>query len=284
MLKEFFNSPAGTGQIEQKESSLSLKAIISPHIDFHRGGSCFAYAYKEIAEAKPADVYIILGIAHIGGRGKYIGTKKDFETPLGIVKTDGDFIDKIAKYYCGDLFEDEFVHKSEHSIEFQVIFLQHIFNGKHNFTIVPILCSSFQDAIDENKSPYELEEVKSFVEAVKKTIQESGKRVCIISGSDLSHVGKRFGDEQKMTDEFLDDLEKKDLEMLKYVEDIDTEKFFANIEKDGDNRKVCGFSSIYTTMKILEGEGRGKLLKYEKSVDHKAESCVSFASLAYYEK
>ncbi len=281
----FFPYPEGPGLIktDPEKNDKILKAIIAPHIDFYRGGFCSAYAYKELAENPPADIYIILGVAHLGGGEKFIATNKDFETPLGISKTDKDFIDKIKNNYSGDLFIDEFTHKSEHSIEFQVVFLQYLFNNKHNFTIVPVLCSSFHDAIKDNISPMEIPQVKSFVESVKKAIKDSGKKVCIISGSDLSHMGKKFGDNQKMDSDFIEWLDIVDNEMIDIIKKPDAEMFFHDIKKDNDKRRVCGFPSIYTTLNILENIKEIKLLKYSKDIDEETDSCVSFASIAFYE-
>ena len=70
----------------------TAKAIVAPHIDFHRGGPAYAWAYKPLAESAGADLYIILGTSHCGGQTPYILTLKNFETPLGLVETDRDFV------------------------------------------------------------------------------------------------------------------------------------------------------------------------------------------------
>lgn len=282
LLNSYFEIVRSEQSHDEEKTYKSIKAIISPHIDFNRGGKSFAYAYNELKKTEPADIYIILGIAHAGGNEKFIGTYKDFETPLGIVKTDKELLKKISENYSGNLFSGEFTHKNEHSIEFQLIFLQYLFGGKHDYKIIPILCSSFHDAILDDKSPMEISEIKSLVESVKNIIKSSEKKICIISGSDLAHVGKNFGDMESMTTEYLTCLELEDKQMLRYVEELNAEDFYNNIKKDKDRRKVCGFPSIYTTLKILEGEANGKLLKYEKAVDKGSDSCVSFASLVFY--
>ena len=62
------NSPASTP-----------KAIVAPHIDFHRGGPAYAWAYKPLAESDGADLYILLGTSHCSGQTPYILTLKDFD-------------------------------------------------------------------------------------------------------------------------------------------------------------------------------------------------------------
>ncbi len=52
-----------------------------------------------------------------------------------------------------DLFDDELTHRTEHSIEFQVVFLQYLLGGRRDFTIVPILVGSFHDLMERGIDP-----------------------------------------------------------------------------------------------------------------------------------
>ena len=69
---------------------------------------------------------MILGVAHQYCQRRFALTRKDFETPLGLVPTDREYVDQIAALAGRDLFEDELSHRTEHSIEFQVVFLQYV--------------------------------------------------------------------------------------------------------------------------------------------------------------
>ena len=62
----------------------------------------------------------------------------DFQTPLGIAETDREFVNELGVELGFDPAAEELLHISEHVIEFQVIFLQHLFQGKHSFKIVPV--------------------------------------------------------------------------------------------------------------------------------------------------
>ncbi len=131
--------------------AVTPKAIVAPHIDFHRGGPAYAWAYKPLAESAGADLYILLGTSHCGGRSPYILTPKDFETPLGLVETDREFVQKLQASCAEDCFADEYFHRGEHSLEFQVVLLKYIAHKRAELTgrpekpfkIVPILVSSF---------------------------------------------------------------------------------------------------------------------------------------------
>ena len=137
---------------------------------------------------------MVLGVAHQYCRRRFALTCKDFETPLGVVPTDRSYVDQIASLAGRDLFEDELSHRTEHSIEFQVVFLQYVLGGRRDFTIVPILVGSFHDLMERGVDPIDDPEVSRFVQALRAAESASGKRVAYIGGIDLCHVGPEFGD------------------------------------------------------------------------------------------
>lgn len=72
-----------------------------------------------------------------------------------------------------------------------------------------------------------------------------------------------------------------DQRLIQALESVDHADFFDQIAKDGDRRRVCGFSPMYTFLHLV-GASHGKLLKYDRSIDPHTQSSVSFASLAFY--
>lgn len=258
-----------------------VRGIIAPHIDLRVGGACYAWAYKELAECCDAELFLLLGTAHYGTGNLFVTTRKDYNTPLGPVKTDREFLSALQRAYDGDLFADELVHRTEHSLEFQTLFLQYLFGGKREFRIVPILVSSFHPLILSQTSPRQDPRVAEFLRALKETIARDGRKVCVIAGVDFAHVGQKFGDPGPLTGEFLDWVAAEDRKLIDALENIDPEAFFAHVAKEGDRRRICGFAPMYTFLHLVEG-GRGRLLKYDRSLDPATQSSVSFASLAFY--
>lgn len=275
----FFVHPDGPGPLKPGENGGLLKGIIAPHIDFVRGGPCFAWAYKELAEQADADVFVIFGTAHAHTNRTFVVTYKDFETPFGRLCCDREIVKEIEKHVDTNLFSDEFVHRGEHSIEFQTIFLSYLFQGKKDISIVPILCGSFHKMVASHTSPMNDDEVSEFVNAVRCAITDSGKKVCYIAGADLAHVGPRFGDSRPVGDGFLKVVESEDLEMLEKLKSVDAESFFANISADNDRRKICGLPPIYTMLKVMDATS-GRLLKYQYW--HDPNGTVTFTSMAFY--
>ena len=280
-LSAFFVPPEGPGELNRDIApSGDIKGIVAPHIDLVRGGPCYAWAYKEIGERCDADLFIILGTSHSESRNQFILTAKDFQTPFGIMPTDKDFVESLAAKYSADLFEDELIHKFEHSIEFQVVFLQYALRGKRNVKIVPILCSSFNEMIREDVVPSALPAISDFISLLRETVAQSGQSVCFVSSADLSHVGRRFGDQVRLSPGLLELIKSRDMDMLKYVEQLDAAGFFHSIQKDGDDRKICGLPSIFMLLSVIEAS-QGKILKYSQAPEQNTQSVVSFASLSF---
>ncbi len=280
-LEAFFKEERGPGKKPIFPNGEKVRGIVAPHIDLRRGGPCSAWAYKAIEEAAEADLFIIFGTGHAFSRGFFTLTRKDFATPLGIVQTDREFVEMLAASYSEDLFQDEFNHKQEHSIEFQVVFLNHIFQKKKEpISIVPILCGSFHEMIGQGSSPRATPQVEEFIAVLKDTVVKQGKKVCYIAGVDLAHVGQKFGDQGPLTYSLLEGIESKDRAMLQYVQKVDAEGFFSYVQQEQDCRRICGLSSIYIMLSVMEAR-EGKLLRYEQAVERETQSTVSYASLAF---
>ena len=95
----FFAAEDGPGMPSANRAAPAapLRGVIAPHIDFQRGGSVFAWAYKAVAERADADLFVVLGTAHAPTRGLWSLTRKSFETPLGTLETDAEFVDALSR-------------------------------------------------------------------------------------------------------------------------------------------------------------------------------------------
>lgn len=281
-LSGFFAGDEGPGLPNATaQSQPPLRGLIAPHIDLRVGGPAYAWAYKELAERCEADLFVVLGTSHHGSDSLFVSTRKDYDTPLGPVKTDQDFLHALQANYDNDLFADELLHRTEHSLEFQMLFLQYVLADRRDFTVVPILVSSFHHMTLTRTPPTETPRVADFLTALHKTIADSRRSVCVVAGVDFAHVGHKFGDPGELTQDFLDWVEAEDRRLIQALENVDPGDFFNQIAKDADKRRVCGFAPMYTMLHLLDAE-RGTLLKYDRSIDRQTQSSVSFASLAFY--
>jgi AmmeMemoRadiSam system protein B len=286
-IDNYFQLPQGPGEPKHDTKRRLPRAIVAPHIDFHRGGPCYAWAYKSLAEAPGADLYILLGTSHYGGRNPFIATLKDFATPLGVVETDKDFVGELQGHYSNDLFADEYLHRTEHSLEFQVVFLQYLaqFRAKiagedRPFKIVPILVSSFHTMVQSQTLPEKDPAIGNFLRALRELLEKEARQVCLIAGVDLAHIGMQFGDREPITPQFLKWVEDEDVKLIERLELGDSQGFFHEIAKDQDRRRICGFSPLYSLIHLLDGS-RGRCVKYSQAFTRETGSAVTFTSVVF---
>jgi AmmeMemoRadiSam system protein B len=221
-------------------------------------------------------------VAHQYCRRRFALTYKDFETPLGLAPTDRDYVDRIASLAGRDLFDDELAHRTEHSIEFQVVFLQYVLGNRRPYTIVPILVGSFHDLMEQGRDPIQDDEIRTFVTALQTAEAESGRRVAYIGGIDLCHVGPEFGDPRLVDASFQGEIRSFDSALLQRAADCDAAGWFQTAAQIGNRWRVCGLAATYTMLHAI-GPSNGQLLRYDQAIDERCTCCVSFASMVFHE-
>ena len=263
-IKDSFMHEMGPGKLPKKSRKGKVKAIIVPHAGYIFSGPAAAWAYSQIAESELADVYIIAGPNHTGfGRSSIC--YDEYETPLGIVKTDKEMCKMIAE--GTDLIDDGHSHLNEHSVEVQLPFLQFSCRDRiKDLKIVPIVLSGDIDAAKLGKD-------------LRKVIGKSRKNVTIIVSSDMTHFGWNYGYIPFDTD-IKENLYKMDMETIKLIEKVKPKDF----EKRLDEIKgtVCGRQPISMLLNAGKTE-EIKLLKYYTSADIMGDytNAVGYAAIVF---
>jgi AmmeMemoRadiSam system protein B len=265
--------------------SAAPRAVIAPHVDLHRGAPTYSWAYKALAEAKPAELYVILGTCHAPVRGHFAATHKSYDTPLGAVPTDIEFLKRLGHLTGRNLFEGEFSHLGEHSIEFQAVYLRSLgLAGSQNngASVIPILCDSLHSMVPFGKMPTDVPVVTEFLAALRAAMTEDGRQITLIAAVDLAHVGPRFGDDWLVDTARQRGVERRDREMLDVVLAPDAAAYYAQVMQDHDARRICGLTPIYLLTALMQAEHRpGELLRYTQWVDTDLTSSVTFASAIF---
>jgi len=276
-LDEFFTRAAP----KPAASNGAIHGLIAPHIDPRRGGLTYARAYAELAAAKERpELVVILGTSHYGaGPELFTATLKDYATPLGAVRTDREFVAHLKENYrAGDLFADELLHRNEHSIEFQALFLAYTL-GIENYTVVPILVSSFHPMVARGVEPVSERRVGEFLEVLGSAIARERRRVTIVAGVDFGHIGRKFGDDFGVDQARAGELRAADRRLVGHIEKVDAGGFFGEVAGERDRYRICGLAPIYTQLALLAGH-RARLLDYDIAMEPPTQSAVSFAGIA----
>ena len=198
-LDGYFGAAEGPGDTLPSPAAARLRGLVVPHIDFPRGGPCYAWGYRELAGSPPADRYIILGTVHVPIAQPFALTRKDFETPLGPAEADQEFLEALLARVGPGYLKDEFAHRGEHSIEFQAVFLRHVIPAGRPVRIVPVLCGSFHQQVEARCAPAPCGQMETFLGALRDTMAAVGGRTVIVASADLAHVGPQFGDPRPLT-------------------------------------------------------------------------------------
>jgi len=252
-----------------------ITAVVAPHIDLEAGKRVYSSAYQAIKGVTPERV-IILGVGHSMAKEMFSLTKKSFETPLGRAETDQRIVRELMKAGDNIVSRDDFVHRDEHSIEFQIIFLQHILRDV-SFTIVPILCGSLIRCLPD----YSREKYQSiggdFLRILADAARDEG--TILIAGVDLSHVGLKFGHDMPAS-LIIDQSERHDRQLLHFFCAGNADGFWSESRRIEDRYNVCGFAALACLLETLP-PGHGNLLGYEIFREDSTRSAVSFAAAIF---
>ncbi len=256
-----------------------LSGIAAPHVSLEGGAGCYGAAYSALDGDAAGRVFVLLGTSHYGEANRFGLTRKPFLTPLGEAHTDTALVGRLVSSGGAAVKLEDYCHAVEHSLEFQVVFLQHRFGP--GITILPILCGSFGDALRSGGSPESDPAVRQFFEALASLAAEESGRLCWVLGIDLAHMGRRYGDPfpARAHEGRMVEIAESDQRRIKLALAGDAEAFWAEVRQEGDPLKWCGSSPLYTFLRAVP-QARGELLSYGQwNIDE--QSVVSFAALAW---
>ena len=267
---------------EKTQSPSETLCVMAPHIDYYRGEKGYAGIYSNVKALSP-DLIILIGTSHQWSKGLFHLTKKDFVSPLGVSVCDGEFVEKLAHIYGIERsFNDELLHRKEHSLELQLPFLHRIFP---NAKVVPILVGGFHEMVINGSLPGETAEYADFVGALSELFfqaRSTGRKSLFVAGVDMAHVGQYFGDKEKLSPAFMEEVERRDKEYLRVISQHNKEALFDHISSDHDARKICGFPTMYTILEALElGQSKvsASFSEYHQSVNYTSDCAVTFAGM-----
>lgn len=266
---------------DNKQQDVSdIKGLISPHIDFLRGGLTYARVWsKAKAAVKQADLIVILGTDHNEGEGRIALTRQNYETPWGILPTDQDAVNELVSNIGEGAFDCELNHRIEHSVEAAIIWLHYLLEGKP-CQVLPIICGSFDPFIERNEEPTNTPHIALTIDILK-SIADTRKTI-VIAAADLAHQGPAFGDPFPLELAAKADMAKQDRELIDIITQGNADDFFTEIKNEKDRRHVCGVPPIYLALSVLSGV-KGKSVSYEQCpASEDGTSFVSICGVLFY--
>lgn len=215
-----------------------IMALVSPHAGYVYSGGVAAYGYKTIKDKNYKTIIVLAPSHYYAFQGISVWPEGKFQTPLGEIKVDSEFAERIIKASNIANFAPE-AFSREHALEVQLPFIQVV---QKNARIVPVVMGRCSLADLEN---------------LASTLHEiigSRKDVLVIASTDLSHYHQY--DEARNIDE----------KTIQYIERLDSQGLW-DAGLDG-SAELCGIYPVITTLAYAKIKGvKVKILKYANSGD-----------------
>ena len=246
-----------------------LIAVLAPHAGYPFSGAIQGYSYH-LLKKNSFNTVIVIGTAHyfpVEGAAVYDGSA--YQTPLGVVATDKDFIKDLLGATSW-IESNSSAHDQEHSVETQIPFLQRTLS--EGFQVVPIVMGGASLEVCQT--------IGRAIAQVAKIHQDRGKKTLLVASSDLTHYP---------TDEDARRVDSSTLEALLTLDASYFAKVNAHWMKSGIHRLVCTYcgEGALTTVMIAAkamGADHAHLWKYATSADvpsGKKEKVVGYAAVAF---
>ena len=267
------------GASARPPASRTLAGLAAPHVSPEGGWQSYRAAYQTLGPELKDRTFVILATSHYGEPEHFGLTRKPFVTPLGETATNTALVDRLAVGGRDAIHMEDYCHSFEHTVEFQVLFLQHIYGP--DIRILPILCGQFAKSLYQGGAPEDDDGVKRFLESLGEMAAREGDSLFWILGIDMAHMGARYHDgfSAHADQGIMAEVAERDRKRIERVVESDGAGFWDLIQENQDDLKWCGSSPLYTFLKALPG-ARGDLLRYEQwNIDPK--SVVSFAGIAF---
>jgi MEMO1 family protein len=256
-----------------------LFGIAAPHVSPEGGWQSYRAAYSQLGPEYADRTFVILATSHYGEPERFGLTRKNYLTPMGESTTDRRLVDWLEQRGGAGVSMDDYCHSFEHTVELQVIFLQHMLGA--NVKILPILVGSYVQSLYRGGDPEDDDKVKAFIEALGELREREGDKLFWVLGVDMAHMGARYQDEFAAIagDGLMQEVGARDQQRIARINQCDAAGFWDLVRENQDDLKWCGSSPFYTFLKSAP-KMRGELLNYEQwNIDER--SVVSFAGMKF---
>ena len=221
-----------------EELSRAAVACVVPHAGYRYSGHVAGAVYSRLKLPKRV---LLLGPRHFPrGKAQAILSEGTWQTPLGRAEIDSELARELKAAYP-QLCEDGVAHQTEHALEVQLPFLQHL---SGDFRFVPIALG-----------PVDYGELESLGRVMADVLRRQTDSVLMIASSDMNHYE---------SDEIT---RRKDGMALEPLLKLDARGLFDTVRREGIS--MCGFGpvvSVLTAARLL-GASRATLVRYATSGD-----------------
>jgi len=247
--------------------------VIFPHIDYARGALAYAQALHVIKEISAKRLVILIGTDHKPSSRLFTVLNKDMSLPGKLFRVSKNALNQLERDVGQSIYENLFNHKTEHSIELALPFLEFLWHD--DLEILPIIVSSFDNfrRYDDLKiNP----EFSAFTNSLKNLVTNPSQTLIVLC-IDFSHLGQEFGDPFTINEIASEETKKFDFNLQEEFCKCCPQNLFDGFITLNFKQKVCGFSSLVTIAEFISSfSSRIELFHNFYDQAKKPESLVSF--------
>jgi len=236
-------------------------ALILPHAGYQYSGQTAALGLK--TANKQYKRVIVIGPSHYVPMAEVLSVPRatHYETPLGQIPLDVEFIDKLLKH---PIFQNiPRANESEHSTQIEVPLLQY---AQKDFKLVPIVAGDCS-----------FETIGKAGDILKSLVDND---TLVIASSDFTHFGPNYG-YVPFRENIPEQLKQLDMGAYERIKALDYKGFLDYHSKTGTT--ICGFVPISILLSMLDKSVEAKLIKYATSGELTGDytNSVSYLSVAF---
>jgi AmmeMemoRadiSam system protein B len=257
----------------------NLLGLAAPHVSPEGGWESYRAAYSVLRPEHRDKTFVILATSHYGEPERFGLTRKNFRTPLGEARADRPLVDWLAGRGGKAVDMEDYCFSFEHTVEFQVLFLQHVLGP--DVKILPVLCGPFARSLYQGGDPEDDDGVKRFFDSLTELHERERDKLVWVLGVDMAHMGARYGDRFEAVAHRVQmaEVSHRDRARVERINSGDAAGFWDLVRENRDDLKWCGSAPFYTFLRSIPAL-KGELLSYEQwNIDES--SVVSFAGMAF---
>jgi len=234
---------AGFFQKAEVKPTEDVIALVLPHAGYQFSGQTAVFGIK--SSGKKYKRIVIIGPTHYAYMEEMLSVPRvtHYQTPLGEIPLDVEFIDKLLKY---PMFQSvPGVQEKEHSDQIEVPLLQYC---QGDFKLVPIVagqCSA---------------QTISKVGAILKSMADEG--TLVIASSDFVHYGPNY-DYVPFAENIPEQIKKLDMGAYQFIEALDWKGFLEYRRQTGAT--ICGYVPVAILLSMLDKPVKAELANYATS-------------------
>ncbi len=258
---------------EDPELPFQAAGLFAPRIDYPAAAEVYAGLYHAVLDQDITRV-LLLGNNQFGFGDGVVGTRLGFQSPMGQLECDTEFVNDLVGRLGEDFISDEIDHVASHCIEMQVPWIQRCL-GKPKVVGV-LLPNPLEPSIDDEPRVT----ADAFIAAARAVIASSEGRTLVIAAGDLSHIGPQFGEPRAIDEQRQAEADRTDRELIATFSKGDPDAFLSAVKWSANANRWSGIGAMMALLGIVQPSSIEMIDYHQHPLDDQGHAMVASVGLA----